>query len=136
MSVIASAMRTNSAARRASRPRGRGSVDVDDALDATGARRHDDDAVGEQHRLVDRVRDEQHRLVRCEPQRLEVEAHLLARQRVECAERLVHQQQRRVVDQRARNRHALAHSAGELVRITIGEILEPDLLEQPQRTSR
>ncbi len=69
-----------------------------------------------------------------EPQRLEVEAHLLARQRIERAERLVHQQQRRVVDQRARDRDALAHAARQLVRIAIGEIPEPDLVEQPQRT--
>jgi hypothetical protein len=39
-------------------------VDVEDAIDAPGARRHHDDAVGEQDRLVDRVRDEQHGLAR------------------------------------------------------------------------
>ena len=79
------------------------------------------------------MRDEQHGLARGEPQRFEVEAHLLARQRVERAERLVHQQQRRVVDQRARDRHALAHAARQLVRIAVGEIREADLREQPQR---
>ena len=131
ISVMRSAASTNCGVRRASRPRGRG-MRCRNALDAARARAHHHDAVGEQHRLVDRMRDEQHRLARREPQRLEVEAHLLARQRVERAERLVHQQQRRVVDQRARDRDALAHAARQLVRIAVGEVGEPDLREQLQ----
>ena len=77
--------------------------------------------------------DEQHRLARRHPKRLEVEAHLLARQRVECAERLVHQQQWRVVDQRPRDGHALAHAAREFVGVAIGKVFEADLTEQSQR---
>ena len=46
-----------------------------------------------------------------QPQRLEIDAHLLARQRVERAERLIHDQQRRIMDQRAHDRGALAHAA-------------------------
>ena len=124
--VMRSVASVNSGARRASRPRGRGSAIGSISLDAARPRRHHDDAVGEQHRLVDAVRDEHDGLARREPQRLEVDAHLLARQRIERAERLVHQQQRRIVDQRAHDRGALAHAAGQLARIAVGELGEAD----------
>ena len=78
--------------------------------------------------------DEEHRFARRQPQSFEVEAHLLARQCIERTERLVHQQQRRVVDQRPRDRDPLTHSAGQLERIAVGEILETDLLQHAQRT--
>ncbi len=46
--------------------------------------------------------------------------------RVERAERLVHQQQRRIVDQRAHQRDALLHAAGQLPRIAVLEAGEAD----------
>ena len=51
------------------------------------------------------------------PDAQELEIHLLARERVERAERLVHQDELRIVDERARDRGALLHAAGELVGI-------------------
>ena len=74
-------------------------------------------------------------LRRLRPQRLQVDAHLLARERVERAEGLVHQQQRRVVDQRAHDRRALLHAARELARIAVAELAEPDLREQLVRAA-
>ena len=55
----------------------------------------------------------------------------LAHARVERAERLIEQEDARLDGQRARERHALALPAGELVRIAIGEPVE--LHEQKQR---
>ncbi len=68
-----------------------------------------------------------------QPQLLKVDPHLLAGQRVERAERLVHQQEGWIVDQRAHDRGALAHAAGKLVRIAVCEILEADRGEQAAR---
>ena len=48
--------------------------------------------------------------------RLQLELHLLAQLQVERAERLVEQQHARLVDDRARERDALALAAGELDR--------------------
>ena len=49
---------------------------------------------------------------------------------VERAERLVHQQDRGLQAERTRERRALAHAAGQLRRIMLGEILEPDGFER------
>ena len=98
------------------RPRPR-QVDADLVDHLAGARAHHEDAVGQPDRLLDAVGDEQHRGPAAQPQRLEVRAHLQAREGVERAERLVHQDHRRVVHQRADQRHALAHAAGELARV-------------------
>ena len=131
--MIRCAVSTNSAALARVEPARARQIDVDDLLDPPGPRRHHHDAVGEQHRLVDAVGDEQHGLARAQPERLEVDAHLLARQRVERAERLVHQQQRRIVDQRAHDRVALAHAARQLARVAVGELAEPDRSQQARR---
>ena len=53
------------------------------------------------------------------PDPLQLERQLLARERVERRERLVHQQHARLVDQRAAERDALLHAAGELVRARV-----------------
>ncbi len=49
---------------------------------------------------------------------------------VERAERLVHEQDAGFQAERARQRRALAHAAGELARIVIGEIGKPDRLQR------
>ena len=90
--------------------------DRDDLLHLGRRVRQHDDAVGQVDRLVDVVRDEQDRdpeLV-AHPQHevLEVAAGL----RVDRGERLVHQQDRRLVGERARDRDALLHAARELPR--------------------
>ena len=54
----------------------------------------------------------------------------LAGELVERAERLVEQQQARLVDQGAAEIGALEHAAGELPRVFAGKALEPDLRQQ------
>ena len=111
------------------RPRPR-KLDADFVHDLAGARAHHQDAIRKSDRLLDAVRDEQHRRAPAQPQRLEIRAHLQARQRIERAERLVHEQQRRIVHQRSDQRHALAHAAGELTRILVHRVRQAQLREQ------
>ena len=80
---------------------------------------HHRDAVAESHRLVDVVRHEHdglaHRLL--QPEELLLQP--VARDRVDRAERLVHEQHGRIGRQRTRDAHPLALTAGELVRIAV-----------------
>ena len=62
------------------------------------------------------------------PHQLGLQDHAVLR--VERGERLVHQQHRRVGDEGARDRAALAHAAGELVRKVAAELGEADELER------
>ena len=55
---------------------------------------------------------------------LELVVEQVAGHRVERPERLVHQQDVGVLGERARQRHALAHAAGQLVRPLVGEAVE------------
>src|SRR5437868_12276109 len=76
---------------RVETPRTRKS-DLQNPFDPSRPCRHDDDAIRQQHGLVDAVRDEYDRLPRFEPKRFEIDAHLLAREGIQCAEWLIHQQ--------------------------------------------
>ena len=67
------------------------------------------------------------------PQLEQLVFHQLARLDVERGERLVHQQDLRVEDQHLRERDALAHAAGELVRIAVLEAGEADAREPVAR---
>jgi hypothetical protein len=79
------------------------------------------------------VRNEHDGLPRLPPDAQELDIHELARHGVERAEGLVHQEQRRVVDERAGDGHTLAHAARQLVRVLALEALEADQLEQRHR---
>ena len=72
---------------------------------------HDRDAVGHRERLLLVVRDVEERDPDLALDRLELHLHLLAQLEVERAERLVEQQHRGPVHERARERHALALAA-------------------------
>ena len=74
--------------------------------------------------------DEQDGLATLHPDALQFGVHLLARQRIQGAEGLVHQQQVRVVNQRTAETDALLHAARKLMRICIFKALEPDELDQ------
>ena len=94
---------------------------------AAGARREQHDPVGQQHRLLDVVRHQQHGA------RLALRARsashcciCVARERVERPERLVEAQHRPPGQQRAQERHALAHAARQLARPRALEALEPE----------
>ena len=67
------------------------------------------------------------------PDAHQLEGQLLARQRVERAERLVHQQDVGIVHQRAADAGALLHAAGQLARILALEAGEADEREQVAR---
>ena len=70
----------------------------------------------------DSMRDQQHRLAAGLPDALQFQVHPLARQRIQRAERLVHQQDARVAHQRAADAGTLLHAAREFIRIALGEI--------------
>ena len=92
-----------------------------------------DDPRAEEHRLADPVGHEHDRLARLAPDVQQLEVHLFPRQRVERAERLVHQDQLGIMDQRAGDRGALLHAAGQLVGIFVGEPVEPHQCEKIAR---
>ena len=91
---------------------------------------HDRDAVGHRQRLVLVVRDVDERRLRAGLDRLELALHLAAELEVQGAERLVEEQRRGTVDERAGERDALLLAAGELRRAALVEALEP---HDPQR---
>ena len=97
----------------------------------------DGDAVGQRHRLLLVVGDvdEGRADLAVDLRQLDLEA--LAQLEVERAERLVEQQHRRPLDERARHRHALPLAAGELRGRALAELLEPDqgerLVDPPAR---
>ena len=96
-------------------------------LHLAGMRRHHQDAVADQQRLLDRVGDEDHGEADLVPQRDQLLLHLAPGQRIERGERLVHQQHRRLHGQRAGDGDALLHAARQHVRIGVLEGAEIDL---------
>ncbi len=64
------------------------------------------------------------------PEPLELVVEHVARHRVERAERLVHEEDVGVLRERAGERDALAHAAGQLVRALLGEAAEVHQVEQ------
>ena len=91
----------------------------------------DRDLVAHLDRLVDVVGDEDDRLAQLGLQAQELVLQPLAVDRVDRAERLVHQHQRRVGRERAGDADALALAAGELGGVAVAEVAgEADQLEQ------
>src|SRR6267378_2202204 len=95
-------------------------------LHAARTGRQHDHLVGERDRFFQIVGDEEHRVARLRPELEQLVLHEVARLHVERAERLVHQQHARPVDQRGGERDALAHAARELVRVVALEAGQPD----------
>ena len=91
------------------------------AVDPARTRAHHQHPVGKENRLLHRMRDEDDRELRPLPDVEQFLLQLRARERVKCAEGLVHQQHVRVVREHAGDRHALLHAARQLMRIVIGE---------------
>ncbi len=113
--------------------RGRGSVDRHPLAYATGTTGENEDVIGQEHRLVDLVGDEEHGLAPLLPDAQELGLHDLAALRIERGERLVHEQDLRVDRQRAGKIDALAHAAGKLAREIGLESAEPDEGQQIER---
>jgi hypothetical protein len=109
------------------RPRQR---DVVGRGDAARPLAHHQHPVRQEDRLGNAVGDQQHRLAGGHPDALQFEVHALARHRVERAERLVHQQHRRIVQQRPQDRDALLHAARELPRVLVLEAFQVGHLDE------
>ena len=102
-----------------------GKIDGDVGDDARRARPEDDDALARNSASsTSCVTRSAVNPLRC--QRHEFVLHGEAGQRIELAERLVEEEELRIVHEGAGQRHALGHAAGELVRIGGGEAVEPD----------
>ena len=84
--------------------------------------RHEHDAVGEEDRLHYVMGDEQHGRVRLLDDADHQLLHLPLGLGVERAERLVHEENRGPIRQRARDGDPLLHAAGKLVRIGVLEL--------------
>src|SRR5215467_8030579 len=91
------------------------------------------DLVGEMHCLAHVVSDEDHGLGRAPPDAKELILHQAARLCIERTERLIHQQDRGIECERARDRGALLHAARELRRVAVLEALESDQLDEGLR---
>ena len=113
-----------------SRVRGRGRSIGDRLDEAPRPRRHDVDDVGQDHRLGDRVGDQEGGRVALQADPLQLHVHEVAAEFVEGAERLVEQQHRRLGDQHPADRGALRHAAGQLARIDVLEAFQPDEVEE------
>jgi hypothetical protein len=100
------------------------------ALDAARSARQHDDAVGHRDRLADVVRDQQHRLALGAQHLHHLVGDGQARLRIQGREGLVQQHDVRLGDQGARQRHPLAHAAGELARIVVEEGAHAALVQQ------
>src|SRR5262245_5055619 len=98
----------------------------DDVFDAPRARRHDDNPVAEKHSFGDRMRHEHDGLARLVPESQKIDVELVARKGVESSKGLIHQQQIRIMQQCATDRDALAHTAGQVMRIQVLESVELD----------
>ena len=108
-----------------------------DLLDAAAV--HDRDPVGHRERLFLVVRDVDEGRAELVLDALQLELHLLAQLHVERSERLVEQERRRPVDERAGERDPLLLAAGELARAPALEALElddPQHLVHPARGAR
>ena len=110
----------------------RGPLDVDRVLldDPTRPARQQHHPVAEAHRLAHVVGHEEHREAGLAPEPLELVVQHVAGHGVERAERLVHEQDVGLLRERARERDALAHAAGELVRALVAEGAEVHEVEE------
>ncbi len=105
-------------------------ADVEDLADPAGPGTHHDDAVGEQHRFLDGVGDEDRGRAERGVDVLQLDRQFLAGEGVEGGERLVHQQDARLRQQRPAQGDALLHAAGQLVGQALVEAGQPDRGEE------
>jgi hypothetical protein len=104
-------------------------VEIVGLFDLTGPGFHDHKACGEEKRFFHRVGDEEHHLAGAVPDIEDEFLHLLACQRIERAERLIHQEHGGVGGKRAGDADALLHAAGKLVDHFRAEFIKAHQLE-------
>ena len=123
----------NSLERSISHVRGRDSGLTIDPVHAPRPRRHDDDPVAQEQRLVDAVGDEHRRLALALPDLEQLLLQDPAGLLVEGTERFVEQQDPRIDRKRTRQADALLHAAGQLLRQPLLEALETNHLDELAR---
>ena len=96
-------------------------------------RRHHDDAVAQQYGLGDAVRDKHDGVALRLPDSQQLNVHVIAGQRIERAEGLVHEQDLGVAQQGPADRRALLHATGQLVGILVVKSRKTDEIEQRHR---
>ena len=98
-----------------------GQIDRVSVFDATRPGAEHDDAIGQEHRFCNVMGHEKDGLAALCPDAQQLQVHLLPSQRIESAERLVHQKQPRIQQQCAGKRRTLRHPTGQLHGITLLE---------------
>ncbi|MNN17721.1 hypothetical protein D3C81_1309150 [compost metagenome] len=88
--------------------------------DSAGIRVHHNQTAGQEQRFIHIMSDEKHAFARFSPDLPQMKLHILARQRVQCTERFIEQDNLRLGGQSTGNRRPLLHSPGQLVRQQLG----------------
>ena len=99
-------------------------------LFACGARRKQMDSVGKHHCLPYIMGDQDDGPAMFQPHGFEPDLHLIAGERIQRTEGFVQQQNRAVLHDGAQKSGALAHAAGERVRIVLLETGKAEFLEE------
>src|SRR5580698_2918257 len=107
-----------------------GEVNAGIAVDPPGSGTHNQHAVGQQHGLLDRMRDKDRGNAGARPYLQQFALQLLACQCIERSERFIHQENVGVVGQHTRDRDALFHAARKLTGIALGEAFEADHFDE------
>ena len=107
-----------------------GQVDGHVALDGAGTVGHDDGAVGQVDRFLDRVRDEDDGGAEDFPDFQQFILQVAPRQGIQRAERFIHQHDGRIEGQHAGDGHALAHAAGQVFRVAGTEFRQAQHAQQ------
>src|SRR5215467_2189639 len=108
-------------------------VDHDHAAHPGWIARQHDHPIGEIHRLLDAMRHIDERLSGLAPQLDDQPLQFFAHLFVQRGERFIHQHEIGIKGESSCHRDALAHAAGETVRIELGKVLEAYLLERSLR---
>lgn len=103
--------------------------------DVARVRTEDQNAIAHQDRFLDVVRHHQHGLCRqpVSPQIEKIGSKRLRGQDIQRRKRLVHQEQDRLADDRPRKADPLAHTPGQLARVSRLETVETDQIDGRQR---
>jgi hypothetical protein len=107
-----------------------GQIDHHLACNGRGPAAHHEDPIRKKCRFADAVGDEDHRLAVDLLDAQQLLTHLVPRDGVERTERLIHQQNARVVNERSTQCRPLPHAAGEHIRQPIGEVVDLRHLEE------
>ena len=94
---------------------------------------HQHHPTADEHRFINVMGDEQHRLGFGLPDAKQKFLHQLAGLMIECAERLIHEQHARPIGERSRQRSALLHAARQLLRVVVLESIQPDFRDEALR---